>query len=435
MGGGVSTLTTSQDTSHEKPLPSPTLRLPSIFRRTFKPKPDDYIQGAIIGKGGFGTIREILRKKDNLWFALKIYELNEITVKVAELIVNELKALNRIPSHPFIIRWYATFRDARSLSFVMDLLPGGDLRMLLRLGERFTERQVAYIIGAIGSALHHIHLHRIIHRDVKPENIMFDGRGIPKLIDFGISFVLPPSSTICLCDSRSGTEQYVSPEAGVPETHYHGYESDFWSLGVVMYEMLFLSKPCDVDLYKLMVQYSQETYQSAWTKLLNGTIVDLTYLFNTLSTDLVPISTSCTFSPTSFDVSLPHTSPLRINIPTETYFGEKTSKECEHLLFSLLDVRIHIRIGVGQRYIPFQYHPWFHMNGVEFMTNALAEVTSPILPKFEEISCEIWKKYFSVNLVDYYPTESEISPVTLPPLVNFYLKQIPSISSLYYESL
>jgi serine/threonine protein kinase len=147
----------------------------------------------------------------------------------------------------------------------MDLLPGGNLRTLFKLKEKFTEKKAAYVISCIGEALHHIHLHRIIHRDVKPENIMFDTKGIPKLIDFGISYTAPSTSPggFCICDEQSGTFNYLSPEAMVP-TRYHSFETDFWSLGIVLYEMLFQIRPLDhsKELRHELVQYSSQTYQS-----------------------------------------------------------------------------------------------------------------------------------------------------------------------------
>ena len=77
----------------------------------------------------------------------------------------------------------------------MELLSGGDLRILLQDYEQFNEIKVSYIISCIGSALNYLHNYNIIHRDIKPENIMFNSEGIPKLIDFGVSVSF--SNTLC----------------------------------------------------------------------------------------------------------------------------------------------------------------------------------------------------------------------------------------------
>lgn len=249
------------------------------------PKISDFVLGRIIGKGAFGKIREIQRKSDNKWFALKYYSVQGLSLSEAELIINEVTILKTIPSHKFMVSLHATFHDNESVSFVLDLIPGGDLRVLLRFGEVFSEAKAAYVIACIGSALHHIHLHRIIHRDVKPENIMFDGHGVPKLIDFGISYVVPESSPFCICKSRSGTSQYVSPETLVAHTHYHGYESDFWSLGIVMYELLFMELPFQKHVSSSLIKYSEQRYQLAWTALANDIMPPI---FSGKDTNLTP---------------------------------------------------------------------------------------------------------------------------------------------------
>jgi serine/threonine protein kinase len=215
-----------------------------------------------------GKVCEIKRRRDDRWFALKTLEFKNMTIREARAIVTELLALNRIPSHPFVIQLHAAFRGRFSLSFVMELLVGGDLRLLLRLDDKLDETKIAYVVACVGSALRHIHLRQVIHRDVKPENIMFTSRGIPKLIDFGIAHLSPPSSKICICQGKSGTIQYMSPEALVPRTHCHGYETDFWSLGVVMYELLYLTRPYETRVPSQLVQYSEETYEAKWKSLL-----------------------------------------------------------------------------------------------------------------------------------------------------------------------
>lgn len=237
-------------------------------------------------------VREVRKRSTNEWFALKTIEFSRLSLRDAAVVTNESRVLKSVPIHPFLIRHYVTLRDNLSLSFVMDLLSGGDLRTLFRLQQQFKEEQAAYVISCIGSALHHLHTHRIIHRDVKPENIMFDISGIPKLIDFGLSYLAPASisSDSCVCDQQSGTIGYMSPEVMVQPTHYHSYETDFWSLGIVLFEMLFNTRPFENSkgLPHEFTQYSSETYQSG-NSFVHKELHPLALILNRYSTFFTPM--------------------------------------------------------------------------------------------------------------------------------------------------
>ena len=391
------------------------------------PIKSDFSFGQILGIGGFGIVREIRRVSTNEWFISK--EFNLLTIikyknSLSTVILNELSSLKSLSSHQFIIKLYAAFRDSNSVFFVMDLLSGGDLRLHIRLGEQFSDFQTSYVIGCIGSALQHIHSHGIIHRDVKPENIMFDRNGIPKLIDFGISFINPSSSfssssNICICQEKSGTASYLAPEIFVPNTHYHSFESDFWSLGVVMYELLFRCRPFKTTVTLPMISFSKDTYKLAWESLIN-----LSKTQFTSSTTSAAISTSATigngpsltspqiFVPGLYDIhesksnfsnithvgtflpqfdnNTPLSHNLVVSIPQTNTAKEVTSSECQSLLLSLLDIRIHLRYGVNERYGSFINHPWFELN--EFSRNKVFEYV-PTPPNATEISDIICGKF------------------------------------------
>jgi serine/threonine protein kinase len=435
--------------SSNKDTPSPlSFFFPSI------PKISHYFIGSIIGQGGFGKIREIKRRRDNRWFALKSFEFDNMTLREVQAITTELLALNRIPSNPFVIQFHAAFRERSAISLVMDLLVGGDLRFLLRSGEKLDEIKIAYIVACVGSALHHIHSHQVIHRDVKPENIMFTKRGIPKLIDFGIAYLSPLTSNLCVCQSRSGTIQYMSPEALVPKTHCHGYESDFWSLGIVMYEMLYCSRPYETRVPSGLVEYSEETYKADWKSLL-----DLVQSVSELEIPAAsPISNSFGFPPAPSLPSAPQlgwysfhlapaveeeenfplhsASPLVVPLPgISPHLDAYPSEHCLSLLFSLLDVRIHKRCGVGENYSAFSEHAFFvsHNMAVE---NILS-VPSPIDPDLMKIGRHLWNQFFSANLDDETiagnPSESQI-PCYPSQEVEDYLTQVQSSTPLFYES-
>jgi serine/threonine protein kinase len=434
----------------------------------------DYRIGSVIGKGGFGKIREIQRKKDSQWFALKIFEFENLSLSSAELILNEVTALSSLPLHPFILQLYATYRDSSSLSFVLDLFSGGDLRLFLQSDgqQLLTENKIAYVIACLGSALHHLHLHRILHRDLKPENIMFDSDGIPKLIDFGIAYLSPPRSgrsfddepEPCVCNHRSGTSQYIAPENFVYQNHFHSYESDFWSLGIVMYEMLFHHRPYEIRVPSAFVKYSHLTYQATWRaylkcggdrgggsvagtpKSLNGTpkCVMRTTSINSLLTENSPSSilslnggvgrgghttSSVAYSstPSSPSVPLPSTmteffllqenndssSPLSSDLIVPMPPFTSLSSSCLSLLSSLLDVRLHKRLGVGAvNYSLFENHIWFKSHGVEVKN--VSRQRSPISPDLDEISTLLWQRHFETNLKDSERAMAAMGEVLAP---------------------
>jgi serine/threonine protein kinase len=125
---------------------------------------------------------------------------------------------------------------------------GGDLRYYLRKRYLFEERDVAFYVACISSALEHLHSRNVIHRDIKPENIILDERGYPYLTDFGVAYVHnnedPSSDGTLTCTLASGTKQYLAPEV-FTKSHVHGPEVDYWSLGVVAFELLFGKRPFD----------------------------------------------------------------------------------------------------------------------------------------------------------------------------------------------
>lgn len=104
------------------------------------------------------------------------------------MLYSELNALKRL-DHPFVTPLYFAFHNTQCVYFVFDLKTGADLRHYLRKKLLFEEVNVAFYVACISSALHYCHSRNVIHRDVKPENIILDEHGFPHLIDFGVSHV------------------------------------------------------------------------------------------------------------------------------------------------------------------------------------------------------------------------------------------------------
>jgi serine/threonine protein kinase len=366
---------------------------------------NDFVIGGVIGMGGFG-IREVRHTKTNVWYAMKEYDLMKLkTVEEADVVTNELHALKRVHKHPFILQLYAAFRERNTVSFMLELLTAGDLRLSLQSGETYTQKQIAYIVACIGSALRFLHLHRILHRNVKPDNIMLSANGVPKLVDFAMSYVHPYDSKVCVCSKVSGTREYFAPEVFVGPSNYHSYESDFWSLGVVMFELLFHHHPYRSIPLEL-VRYSHDTYHAAWETLTKhqtiGAINDLTPIAIE-TTVLDDRTTSSILDQSNFielgtfviqSSDLPLDPQLRVHIPSSQ--NRAISDHCKSLLQSLLEVRIHRRIGSGRRYQDFSTHQWFSANEIE--AEMVHLFPSPITPNFASVSGQIFGKYLMANL-------------------------------------
>ena len=122
---------------------------------------------------------------------------------------------------------------------VLDLMLGGDLKFLLRKTGRMPEEWVKFYAAEMIVALEYCHKQGIVHRDIKPDNLLLDEKGHVHLTDFNVATYLPQDGS--LLTSFSGTVSYMAPEV----LRKSGYreEADWWSVAVVVFELLFGKKP------------------------------------------------------------------------------------------------------------------------------------------------------------------------------------------------
>ncbi|KAK0042723.1 serine/threonine-protein kinase DCLK1, partial [Biomphalaria pfeifferi] len=193
-----------------------------------------YEIGTLIGTGNFAFVLECKDKKTKRKFALKI--INKDTCKGKEkMLDNEVRIL-RCVKHPNIIRLIEDFSNQHQIFYVMELVKGGDLfDAIASSTTKYTEEDASGMLYNLASALEYLHSIHIVHRDVKPENILIreheDGTKSLKLGDFGLATeVNGPLYTVC------GTPTYVAPEV-IAETGY-GVKIDVWSAGVITYILL-----------------------------------------------------------------------------------------------------------------------------------------------------------------------------------------------------
>jgi serine/threonine protein kinase len=145
--------------------------------------------------------------------------------------------------HPNIVNCLEIIEDDLNVYIVEELLPQGDLLQYLTKHAPLKEAEVKKIFWTVLSAVQHLHSLHIVHRDVKLENLLFDARGKIKLIDFNLSSFYSEKS---LLTRYCGSLPYCPPEM-VLRTPYIGPEVDVWSLGVLLYLLLFVRYPFPVD--------------------------------------------------------------------------------------------------------------------------------------------------------------------------------------------
>lgn len=186
---------------------------------------------------------------------------------VQKKIKRELQAMKKL-IHPNICKCFATYLFsptasepiAKDIYIVMEHCGGGDLLQKIQNSQRLDESIASEVLLQISSALKFAHNQGIVHRDIKPENVVFINEKDIKVIDWGVSAVEVTKDCLRVMSSLEGTPPYMAPEVQDDQQRTYTEACDLWSLGALIYVMLFGTFPFDVDFKVSLEQKRAEQY-------------------------------------------------------------------------------------------------------------------------------------------------------------------------------
>src|SRR5262245_40051647 len=190
-----------------------------------------------IGRGGQGVVYRAHQKSLNRTVALKVIGLGPWTTEAhLKRFRREAEAAASL-DHPSIVPIYEVGDREGSCYFSMKFVEGGQLDEVVGRAP-ISIRQAAELIAKLARTVHYAHEHGILHRDIKPGNILLDAKGEPNLTDFGLARLVEGDSTITRTLEVMGTPSYMAPEQAAGEHTKISKETDVYGLGAVLYQLL-----------------------------------------------------------------------------------------------------------------------------------------------------------------------------------------------------
>ncbi|XP_041475365.1 microtubule-associated serine/threonine-protein kinase 1-like isoform X1 [Lytechinus variegatus] len=219
-------------------------------RDCFKePKEEDFENIKIISNGAYGAVYLVRHKESQQRFAMKKICKQNIALRNQREQVFAERDILTFAENPFVVALYCSFETKKYLCMVMEYVEGGDVATLIKhIGPLPLELARLYFAEAV-LAIEYLHSYGIVHRDIKPDNMLITSTGHIKLTDFGLSKIGIMSLTTNLYEGNidrdtkqfqdqqvCGTPQYIAPEVILRQGY--GKPVDWWSMGVVLYEFL-----------------------------------------------------------------------------------------------------------------------------------------------------------------------------------------------------
>src|SRR5689334_848890 len=190
-----------------------------------------------VGRGGQGVVFRARQKSLNRTVALKVISLGQWASKAhLRRFRLEAEAAARL-EHPAIVPIHEVGERDGSCYFSMKFVEGGQLDEVVRRTS-MSIRQAAELIAKVARTVHYAHEHGILHRDIKPGNILLDQKGEPHLTDFGLARLVESESTVTRTLEVLGTPSYMAPEQAVGNNDVLSRVTDVYGLGAVLYQLL-----------------------------------------------------------------------------------------------------------------------------------------------------------------------------------------------------
>lgn len=189
-----------------------------------------------LGTGTFGRVLLVRLKSCDIsdrsaYFALKVLAKTDV-IKLKQVShVNSERSILAKVDHPFLVNMIASFQDSKNCYMLMEYVVGGEIFSYLRRAGQFSADVARFYISTIVLAIGYLHKNKVVYRDLKPENLLIDSNGYTKITDFGFAKEVE-DRTWTLC----GTPEYLAPE--IIQCSGHGSAVDWWSLGILLFEML-----------------------------------------------------------------------------------------------------------------------------------------------------------------------------------------------------
>ncbi|RDD38081.1 MAP/microtubule affinity-regulating kinase 3 [Trichoplax sp. H2] len=193
-----------------------------------------------IGKGNFAKVKLARHLPTGREVAIKIIDKTQMNASGLQKLYREVKIMKCL-DHPNIVKLFEVIDNETTLYLIMEYASGGEVFDYLVTHGRMKEKEARSKFRQIVSAVQYCHQKRVIHRDLKAENLLLDGDMHIKLADFGFSNEFTPGNKL---DTFCGSPPYAAPEL-FQGKKYDGPEVDVWSLGVILYTLVSGSLPFD----------------------------------------------------------------------------------------------------------------------------------------------------------------------------------------------